>query len=77
MDDFQPHQVRKKKAVWARLAGLRRMGQLTPQVSNLRLEDLARENTFAQNLAEAKGTIQRARQGRTTEPAVRPESSLE
>lgn len=73
MDDFQPHQVRKKKAVWARLAGLRRMGQLTPQVSNLRIEDLARENTLAQNLGEARGTIRRAREGRTTEPPVQPE----
>ncbi len=73
MDIFQPHQVRKKKAVWARLAGLRRMGQLTPQVSNLRIEELARENSLAQNLAEARGTMRRAREGRTAEPPVQPE----
>ena len=29
-DDFQPHQVRKKRAVWARLAGMRAAGQPAP-----------------------------------------------
>ena len=30
MDDTQPHQVRKKESVWARLAGMRAAGHLAP-----------------------------------------------
>ncbi|MEM7346391.1 MAG: Coenzyme F420 hydrogenase/dehydrogenase, beta subunit C-terminal domain [Chloroflexota bacterium] len=70
MDNFQPHQVRKKKAVWARLAGLRQAGQITPQVSGLRIDSLARKNGLPNNLAEARGTLQRADEGRTREPKV-------
>ncbi len=73
MDEFQPHQVRKKKSVWARYLGLQRAGQRTPDVSGLRIRELAAENSVAQNLDEAHGTLRRAAEGRTTEPAARPE----
>ena len=37
IDVFQPHQVRKKKAVWTRLQALQQSGQLIPEVSGLRI----------------------------------------
>ena len=67
-DGFQPHQVRKKRAVWARLAGMKAAGQVVPQTYNLRVEECARLNTVAENLAEARGARRRSRQGRLGEP---------
>ena len=75
MDDFQPHQVRKKKAVWARLAGMRATGKPVPEVIGLRIEELATNNTLAANLEEARGARQRAKQGRMTEPPVSHQKS--
>lgn len=72
MDLFQPHQVRKKKAVWARLAGMAAAGMATPEVVRLRLEELARTNSLTQNLAEARGSLRRAKAGRLGEPAPKP-----
>ncbi len=72
MDLYQPHQVKKKLAVWARYAGLKAVGQLVPEVRRLRIEALAREAGLAANLREARGTRRRARQGRTKEPRPRP-----
>ncbi len=68
MDDTQPHQVRKKESVWARLAGMRAAGHLAPEVVNLRTRELARERPMAANLAQARGARARVRQGRMTEP---------
>lgn len=70
LDAFQPHQVRKKRAVWARLAGMRAAGQAIPETYNLRLEECALLNTVAQNLEEARGARRRSRQGRLGEPPV-------
>jgi len=67
-DGFQPHQVRKKRAVWARLAGMRAAGQPVPETYGLRLAECARMNTLAENLDEARGARRRARQGRLGEP---------
>ena len=67
-DGFQPHQVRKKRAVWARLAGMSAAGCAVPEVCNLRLTDCARLNTLAENLDEARGARLRAAQGRLGEP---------
>jgi coenzyme F420 hydrogenase subunit beta len=68
LDDFQPHQVYKKRAVWARLAGMRAAGRPVPETYNLRLDECARLNTLAENLAEARGARRRARQGSLGEP---------
>jgi coenzyme F420 hydrogenase subunit beta len=68
LDDFQPHQVRKKRAVWARLAGMRAAGLSVPETHNLRLVECARMNTLAENLAEARGARRRAKQGSLGEP---------
>ncbi|HTL91040.1 MAG TPA: Coenzyme F420 hydrogenase/dehydrogenase, beta subunit C-terminal domain, partial [Steroidobacteraceae bacterium] len=37
-DRFQPHQVRKRRAIWARLKALQATGKPVPQVTNLGLE---------------------------------------
>jgi coenzyme F420 hydrogenase subunit beta len=67
-DEFQPHQVRKKRAVWARLAGMRAAGMAVPETVNLRLAECARLNTVRENLDEARGARRRAREGRLGEP---------
>ena len=64
MDRFQPHQVVKKKNVWARFVGMRSAGQVVPDVRGLRLKPLARRNTLNENLAQARGARKRSR--RTT-----------
>jgi coenzyme F420 hydrogenase subunit beta len=67
-DEFQPHQVQKKRAAWARLAGMSAAGCPVPETVNLRLEECARLNTFVENLDEARGARRRARAGRLGEP---------
>jgi coenzyme F420 hydrogenase subunit beta len=69
-DRFQPHQVRKKRAVWARLVGMRSAGQAVPETHDLRLSECARLNSLKENLAEARGARRRAKQGRMGEPAA-------
>jgi coenzyme F420 hydrogenase subunit beta len=72
MDLFQPHQVRKKRAVWARLEGMHAAGMAVPEVARLRIAELAAENHDAENEREKRGAQDRARAGRLGEPpAVR------
>ena len=71
-DDFQPHQVRKKRAVWARLAGMTAAGFAVPETIGLRLEECARLNSVRENLDEARGARRRARQGTLGEPPAAP-----
>lgn len=61
LDVFQPHQVRKRRAIWARFAGMKAAGRPTPEAQGPRLADLARENSLAGNLTEARGARARAR----------------
>src|SRR6185312_16925351 len=68
LDGFQPHQVRKKRAAWARLAGMHAAGLAVPDTVGLRLVECARLNTWQENLAEARGTRRRARRGTLGEP---------
>ena len=72
LDIVQPHQVRKKRAIWARLAGMRAAGLPVPQTSGLRIASCARLNSLTENLSEARGARARARQGRLGEPKPRP-----
>ena len=67
-DEFQPHQVRKKRAVWARLAGRKAAGQPVLEANGLRLTDCARQNSLQENLAEARGARRRSNSGRLSEP---------
>ncbi|MFT5483664.1 MAG: coenzyme F420 hydrogenase subunit beta [Halieaceae bacterium] len=73
MDGFQPHQVRKKQAVWSRLKGLERAGQMVPEVTGLRIEELAEAAGTELAEQEAEGTYQRSLIGKTREPEVQPE----
>ncbi len=62
-DDFQPHQVRKKHAVAARLRGLVEAGRPVFAHSGLRIDTLDSNDP-----AEEAGTLKRARDGRFDEP---------
>ncbi|MDH3596957.1 MAG: Coenzyme F420 hydrogenase/dehydrogenase, beta subunit C-terminal domain [Rhodospirillales bacterium] len=68
MDLFQPHQVRKKRAVWARLEGMRAAGMAVPRVERLRIAELAVGNDKGVNEEEMLGAQKRARAGRLGEP---------
>lgn len=68
-DLFQPHQVNKRRAVWARLKGMEIAGRPVPMVTDLALEECARQNSLERNLAEARGARLRAKCGRLGEPA--------
>jgi coenzyme F420 hydrogenase subunit beta len=72
LDIVQPHQVRKKCAVWARLAGMQATGLPVPQTSGLRIASCARLNSLRENLSEARGARTRAKRGRLGEPKPRP-----
>jgi coenzyme F420 hydrogenase subunit beta len=67
-DNFQPHQVRKKRVVWARLAGMKAAGRPITSVHNLRIDDCARLNSVTVNLEEARGARRRALTRRLGEP---------
>jgi coenzyme F420 hydrogenase subunit beta len=68
LDVFQPHQVNKRRAVWARLKGMEIAGKPVPQVTGLALEECGRQNSVAENLREGRGARKRARNGRLGEP---------
>lgn len=66
---YQPHQVNKKYAVWARHQGLGDAGRIVPRTARLRIEELARELPDATNEFQRKGTMERVRTGKATLPA--------
>jgi len=70
---YQPHQVNKKYAAWARHQGLRDAGRIVPRTERLRIEELSRELPVASNEYQRRGTLERVRAGRADEP--RPEAS--
>jgi coenzyme F420 hydrogenase subunit beta len=72
MDRLQPHQVRKKRAVWARLAGMRAAGMPATVATGLRIEACARLNSLSENLLEARGARRRSKSGRLGEPKAVP-----
>jgi coenzyme F420 hydrogenase subunit beta len=67
-DRYQPHQVRKRRAVWARLKARQHAGKPVPVVTNVSLEDCARQNSVRENLAEYRGARDRADGGGLLEP---------
>ena len=68
MDDFQPHQVEKKRAVAARLAGMRAAGAPVPRVRDLRIGHLARRSGLRTAFHQFRGAYRRTRRGRFSEP---------
>jgi len=53
-DVMQPHQLRKKRAIWARYRGMTAAGLPVPETINLRIDACARHNDLATNLREAR-----------------------
>jgi coenzyme F420 hydrogenase subunit beta len=74
LDGYQPHQVAKKRAVAARLAGVALAGGPVPRVHGLRIGALAARGDPRANLHELGGAYRRARVGRIGEPAPVPET---
>lgn len=72
MTDFQPHQMKKKYAVWARFEGLAAEGRTVPVTNRLRLKQLAEEMGPTFNTSQTEGTRQRIRAGKTSEPTPNP-----
>ena len=71
LDLWQPHQVKKKRAVWARYKALEAEGRLVPQTERLRLEELFEQNPDEANRAEIDGSCRRIREGKASEPRPR------
>ncbi|MDH3388990.1 MAG: Coenzyme F420 hydrogenase/dehydrogenase, beta subunit C-terminal domain [Gammaproteobacteria bacterium] len=68
---YQPHQVNKKFAAWARHQGLADAGRIVPRTERLRIEELARDLPDETSEFQRKGTLRRIESGKATEP--RPE----
>ncbi|MDX8451386.1 Coenzyme F420 hydrogenase/dehydrogenase, beta subunit C-terminal domain [Mesorhizobium sp. VK9D] len=74
--ELQSHQVRKRRAVWARLRGMEIAGKPVPFVTDLSLRNCALQNSLAENLAEGRGARDRARRGRLGEPPAVPRKAI-
>ena len=59
IDDFQPHQVNKKKAVYARHKGMRQKNIPTINTNGLRIKELYDLNSKEFNLKEEEGISSR------------------
>lgn len=70
MDDFQPHQVENKRAVAARLAGIRAAGDPVPRVRDLRIGRLGRQAGWRTVARGFRGAYRRARRGAFSEPTA-------
>ncbi len=68
MDDFQPHQVRKKNALSARFAGMAEAGYPVINTPDLRLEKLDEKLSEEQRRDQIAGIKQRISEGRISEP---------
>lgn len=68
MSAYQPHQMRKKYAVWPRLDGIAGTGRIRPDYSGLRLQELAAEQPVYLSERQVAGARQRIAEGRATEP---------
>lgn len=68
MSIYQPHQVHKKYAAWARHQGLGDAGRIVPQTARLRIEELAAELPDTSNQYQRDGTRRRVESGKATEP---------
>ncbi len=71
MDDFQPHQVRKKLAVHDRLEGMHDAGTPVPEFSGLRLKALAETADPDSRRRNRAGTHERIAKGLAAEPLPR------
>ena len=76
MSNTQPHQVTKKREMWARYVGLAAAGHPAPVAeSGLRLKELAEGQTLTENLRAARGARLRVHRGRFNENEVTPDTA--
>ena len=68
LNDFQPHQVRKKEALLARFEGLIQAGLPAIETPGLRLEELGQRLDKQARQNQTEGTAKRVKEGRVTEP---------
>jgi len=68
LNSWQPHHVRKKLSSWARQMGRRRAGAIPIEIEGLRSEELARTQPVGALLEQARGSVERVRDGRADEP---------
>jgi len=68
MSIYQPHQMHKKYAAWARHQGLADEGRIKPDTERLRIRELAGELPDASNNHQRNGTRKRIRDGKVSEP---------
>lgn len=68
MTIYQPHQMNKKYAVWARHQGLGDAGRIVPQTARLRIKELAQELPEERNEYQRTGTRERVEIGKATLP---------
>ena len=59
INDFQPHQLNKKKAVYARHLGLKKNNLPTPQTQRLRIKEIYDNNDKKFNNIEEEGITSR------------------
>ena len=69
MSHYQPHQMRKKYAVWARHQGLGDEGRIVPETNRLRIAELAAELPASHSDYQRAGTRRRVQDGKVSEPA--------
>ena len=67
LNDFQPHQVRKKEALLARFEGLSQAGLPAMNTPGLRLEELNQRLDPQTRQSQIDGTFSRVQEGRVTE----------
>ena len=67
MDEWQPHQLRKKRAVQSRFEAMRQSGRLVPETRALRLEALQALNSDEENRLETEGSRRRLEKGAGSE----------
>ena len=72
LTSYQPHQVRKKQAVWSRYQGLADENRIVPHTDNLRLEQLSVALPAEIQQSQREGTRTRITQGKATEPRPQP-----
>ncbi len=73
LDDYQPHQVRKKRALHWRLKAMADAGALTPRFERLRIESFAAPEGSEVAARNRDGMADRIAQGKTSEPEARRE----
>ncbi len=67
LSSYQPHQVNKKYAVWARHQALGEAGRVQPKTKNLRLKELSDEMSVDFNNNQRMGTLKRVNAGKADE----------